>query len=130
MIKLCATTENLSETVIFTSNSPLYGAKLIKNWQKLAKIAFFRHFWSKFGIYFAFKQAKMNKTCSIYQLSVKSITFYRYESIIRSKIIKKCQKLAKMTKNCIFGHFWRQIVKNYEFFQLYWLCRDLGSNYR
>jgi len=39
MIEVCATTEKLSETFIFTSNSPLYGAKLIKNGQKLAKIA-------------------------------------------------------------------------------------------
>ena len=47
MIKLCATTEKPLETFIFTSNSPLYGAKLMKNGPKLAKMAkngIFGHF--------------------------------------------------------------------------------------
>ena len=121
MIKLCVTNEKHSETFIFTSNAPLYSDKLRKNGQngqKSTKITIFRHVWLKFGIYFAFNQAKMNKTCIIDQIYDKSIICNGYESIIRSKIIKKCRKLAKMIKNRIFGHFWRLIVKKYEFSQL------------
>ena len=105
----------LLETLLYIARNK---GKMAKNGQKSTKITIFRHVWLKFGIYFAFNQAKMNKTCRINQIYVKSIIFNGYESIILSNIIKKCQKLAKMAKNRIFGHFWRLIVKKYEFSQL------------
>ena len=79
--------------------------KIDKNEYKLRKIPFFHNLWLKFEPFLYLMKLKWIIICRNGSAFIKSPIFYNYKSLFCSKIMKKYEKLTKMVKNGIFGHF-------------------------